>query len=285
MAVKGVAKLLFLGRISSSAILSQLILIWYNPKTGVAARQFLGCWFPLFAFADSRVRNSASGQLSFEEAFFPTLDRAIAMSEKDSEDLEADEFEMTPSEIDNMIGFVINLMTEAVQVKMAISVCHKIIDQGNEDQDVDNRIGERFLIKTLTCLTIDMGTKAQLKELQVLGEKIQSMIADVTIRFSQASIKKLSKFFDRVEMILSHLKDDANSSQLGMEDADRTLRQDRQTSDRCASRTSVSSAAASDARADNEDGDGDEDDEDERTLIDYNNLSHRSRGNDSMVVD
>lgn len=278
VAVKGVAKLLFLGRISSTEILSQLILIWYNPKTEIAVRQFLGSWFPLFAFSDSRVRNSASGQLSFEEAFFPTLERAIEMNQKD--ELESDEFEITPAQIDNLIGFVINLMTEAVQVKMAISVCHKIIDEGNDDSDVGSRISERFLLKTLTSLVIDTGSKAQLKELQVLGEKIKSLIADLSIRFSQASVKKLGKFFDRVEIILSHLKDDANSSQLGMEDADRTLREEAEASARSASR--ASSAVTSDANGEHND---DEDEDGERTLIDYNNLSSRSRANDSMQTD
>ena len=289
IAVKGVAKLLFLGRISSTAILSQLILIWYNPKTVSAARQFLGSWFPLFAFADSRVRNSASGQLSFEEAFFPALERVILMSQKNSEDRNADEFEMTSAQIDNLIGFVLNLMTEAVQVKLAISVCHKIIDLGSDDSNVETRIGERFLLKSLTSLVVDTGTKAQLKELKVLGEKIKSLIDDVSIRFTQASGKKLTKFFDRVDFILSHLKDDANSSQMGMpltesqsterDDADRTLREEGEAAGRPTSRASASSARTSGNGERDESEDGDE------TLIDYNNLSSRNIANDNMETD
>lgn len=188
-----------------------------------------------------------------------------------------DEFPITAQQIENLIVFVVNLMTESVQVKVAISVCHKILDL-DEDRDDDDSFmfDERFMLKALTSLVIDVGTKAQLRELQILGEKIQCCAADRRIRFSQASIKKLTKFFDRVEIILSHLKDDANSSQLGMDEAaDRTLRDETQ---RPSSRSSVRSDVTSntDTGAAAPDDDDEEEEDADRTLIDYHNLSARS---------
>lgn len=52
-AVEGMAKLMLSGGVQSSALLSRLLLLWYNPLTeeDVRLRSCLGVFFPIYAFS------------------------------------------------------------------------------------------------------------------------------------------------------------------------------------------------------------------------------------------
>ncbi|XP_008109506.1 condensin complex subunit 3 isoform X2 [Anolis carolinensis] len=69
VSAEGLAKLMFIGRLSSAKLLSRLILLWYNPVTEEdnRLRHSLGVFFPLFAYSNR------ANQECFEEAFLPTL--------------------------------------------------------------------------------------------------------------------------------------------------------------------------------------------------------------------
>ena len=51
---EGLAKLLMSGRLFSAALLSRLLLLWYNPlaEDDARLRHTLGTFFPIFAFTD-----------------------------------------------------------------------------------------------------------------------------------------------------------------------------------------------------------------------------------------
>ena len=219
-AVKGVAKLLFLGRISSSTLLTRLLIMWYDERLTEEIRQFLGSWFPLFAFSDSRVRNSLSGQVAFEETFLPTLECAFKMSNKGEDSFEEDDFELPQHKVENLMSFMINLMNENVQPKVALAVCHKILDLFEKPDDDLFRFEDRVLCKCLQSLSVISATKAQLKELKLVLKKVVELAEEDPDRLSQNSLKKVKKVLDKVQEYLDQLKDEGNCSQLTIEQND-----------------------------------------------------------------
>ena len=68
---EGLAKLLMSGRVFSAALLSRLLLLWYNPlaEDDARLRHTLGTFFPIFAFTDRCVFEKAFLCLSFFSSF------------------------------------------------------------------------------------------------------------------------------------------------------------------------------------------------------------------------
>lgn len=217
---QGTGKLMLLGKVYSPLLLTQLILLWYNPFSTTAIKHFLGVYFPLFAFQNTRFRSSAAGQSAFEEAFIDTIEMAHIMNKKECHDFKDYEFGITPSEIENMIVFMANLMTDEAHVRVLDSVCNKIIDllpKKNQDDFV-----YKYLFKALSCLTIDSATNRQLKELKMLVDKIDKFVSSSSLaaKIPSISIRRLEKLSEKIESTLERMKEAGNNSSLSM---DRTL--------------------------------------------------------------
>lgn len=219
--VQGTGKLMLLGKVYSPHLLSQLILLWYNPTSTTAVRHFLGVYFPLFAFQDTKFRSSAAGQSAFEECFLETIGIVHEMSKKSANEHEIYEFEITQSEIENMIIFMSNLMTDDAHVRVINSVCNKIIDLISQRRFDD--LVYKYLFKALSCLTIDAATNRQLKELKILINKIQKQIttSPMVNKIPQVSVRRLEKVSIKIELALERLKESGNNSTLSA--GDRTI--------------------------------------------------------------
>ena len=216
VAVKGVCKMLFLGRISSTVLLSKLLLMWYNQETNQSIMHYLGSWFPIFAFQDNLVRSASSGQLAFEEAFLPTLETAFIMSNKPEEDLESGEFLMSDKQLENLVSFMINLMSESCQVSAALTVSHRFLElvKGNKN-DLKN-FEDKVLSKALLSLSILTATRRQLKELKVhINLIIKLLPTSFNRKLSKSGTSRVKKVLEKIDNLMEQMPPgDLDSSQV-----------------------------------------------------------------------
>lgn len=206
-AVKGVAKMLFLGRISSPELFTRLLIMWYDDDLSEMVKQFLGSWFPLFAYHDNKFRNSLTGQLAFEEAFLPTLERAYRMCLRSDESFEEGDFCISQEKVENLQAFMINLMNESTHTKVSLAVCHKILDLFDKSDSDLYGFEDKILCRSLQLLRVHTATKAQLEELAILLQKIIDYTDHDPTLVSNNSVKKVKKVYDEIQFCLESLKD------------------------------------------------------------------------------
>ncbi|XP_076461529.1 condensin complex subunit 3-like isoform X2 [Babylonia areolata] len=192
---EGLAKLLMSGRVFSPALLSRLLLLWYNPlaEDDAQLRHTLGTFFPIFAFT-----NSANQEL-FEEAFLPTL-RTIVNAPTTSP--------LNSVNPTNVADFLVEL-THAQRLlsaqsntavvrdnpchdSLAVKVCNEIL---SNPQSFQLRLWTRVL-KQL-CLSPDNLT--HLKHLAVLCQQMLEVVKE------KNSIKAVEKFHKTVNDLLAPL--------------------------------------------------------------------------------
>ena len=265
--VQGTGKLMLLGKVYSPHLLSQLILLWYNPNSTTQIRHFLGVYFPLFAFQDTKFRSSAAGQSAFEECFLETIGSVYEMTRKDPREYEPHEFEITPAEIENMIVFMTNLMNDDAHVRVMTSLCNRILDFLSKRRTDD--FVYKYLFKALSCLIIDAATKRQLKDLKILVSKIEKQVT--VLKLPQVSVRRLEKLSEKIDSSLERLKEAGNNSQLSL---DRTITNaEIDDDDNSDGRGERVGREQNDGEEEEDAAGGEEDDDDSTSAINYNLLN------------
>ena len=184
---EGLCKLLMIGSISSSKLLSRLLLIWYNPMTESDSklRHILGTFFPLYASM------SKAHQLSFESAFLPTMkvlfDAPVTspLAEIDCEDVGMFFVHLTREDMLQSYTGKAPMEGESsvtsVHDSLAAAVCNEILSSPDSMQT-------KTLIKILSSLQITHNNFVALRELKVLAEQLLNHVKDKLCR------KSLEKF-------------------------------------------------------------------------------------------
>lgn len=273
--VQGTGKLMLLGKVYSPHLLSQLILLWYNPNSTTQIRHFLGVYFPLFAFQDTKFRSSAVGQSAFEECFLETIGAVFEMTRKDPAEFDPHEFEITPAEIENMIVFMTNLMNDDAHVRVLMSLSNRILDFLSKRRTDD--FVYKYLFKALSCFIIDAATKRQLKDLRILVSKIEKQVT--LLKLPQVSVRRLEKLSEKIDSSLERLREAGNNSQLsldrtitaendGDDDDDGTERMEREPND-----------------GEEEDDAAGEEDDDSTSAINYNLLNKSYAADEDATID
>ncbi|KAI1289891.1 Condensin complex subunit 3 [Halotydeus destructor] len=194
VAVEGVAKMLTLGRIYSPPLLSRLLLIWYNTETAPKTKQFLGVYFPFFAYSDN-ARTTSAGQSTFEECYLDTIKLAHKNSELDEDSEELIESPLSQIEIENLVGFVTQMLNEESAVRVAISTLNELINLYEEDEIHSNLI--RYYFKALSVLPLSSASKNQVDEISVLLEKLSEY------PMPTLSSRRVSKLKEKVTLMKS----------------------------------------------------------------------------------
>ncbi|RWS01908.1 condensin complex subunit 3-like protein [Dinothrombium tinctorium] len=218
IAAQGVAKLLLLGRLYSPNLLSQLIIKWYRSDVYPETKHFLGVFIPIYAFSDVKYSpvNSTqlSGQTAVEECFMETIEtvykhKYVAQNMNHSRFSQETVFETDIATIDleNMIHFFVELMSDEIHPRIAVIVCQKMMDilQLNSSAafKAQSEMLVKFLPKVLSLLTLSVASKPQLRDLRVLIRNIKTNIENRITKCPQIVLKRLDKFASKIEMCLS----------------------------------------------------------------------------------
>ncbi|XP_037114328.1 condensin complex subunit 3 isoform X1 [Syngnathus acus] len=191
---QGLAKLMYMGRISSSKILSRLILLWYNPVTedDVRLRSCLGVFFQLYA------RESRAHQEVVEESFLPTM-RTLMKAPATSPLAEVD--------VSNVVKLFVELThpsslmkpsanTEEVGVHdyLAVRMCGEML--------LDPTAPEvRLYAKTLSYLELT-GNEMVRKDLLSLLQQLVQVVKDrVCLRALEKMISQLGASKEQAELV------------------------------------------------------------------------------------
>ena len=128
------------------------------------------------------------------------------MSNKDPDDLKAGEIILTDKQIENLISFMINLMSETSQVSVALNVSHKFLQLvRSPSHDEMDRFEDKVLSKALSLLSILTATRGQLKELRLLTKKIIQLLPESQRKITKNTNIRLSKFLDKIENLLDQM--------------------------------------------------------------------------------
>ncbi|KAM9819142.1 condensin complex subunit 3 [Syngnathus typhle] len=191
---QGLAKLMYMGRISSSKILSRLILLWYNPVTedDVRLRSCLGVFFQLYA------RESRAHQEVVEESFLPTM-RTLMKAPATSPLAEVD--------VSNVVKLFVELThpsslmkpsanTEEVGVHdyLAVRMCGEML--------LDPTAPEvRLYAKTLSYLELTGNEMVRKDLLSLLQQLIQVVKDRVCLRALEKMISQLRASKEQAELV------------------------------------------------------------------------------------
>lgn len=183
---EGIGKLLFQGCVSSSNLLTQLILLWYNPVTEDDShlRHFLGVFLP--AFASSKKCN----QEQFEEAFLPTLS-ALFEAPYSSPLAQIDQYNVAKFMLELTNPYLIPNQKQDVTIhdRLSINICNEILKNPHSGQT-------QLFAKILNYLKLSSNAISVLKDLDILCETILKI--NPVIR----GIKSMEKFHHTVQSYL-----------------------------------------------------------------------------------
>ncbi|XP_013389850.1 condensin complex subunit 3-like [Lingula anatina] len=189
---EGLAKLLLSGRMVSAKLLSRLLLLWFNPVTEDDShlRHCLGTFFPVFAFA------GRTNQEIVEQAFLPTL--KTLFNAPASSPL-----------ADVNVSSVAELMTQLTSHKHLLQAPHGdteiqessvhdnlAVTISNEVLSDPNSFNVRTLVKVLNLLELSPGNTSNLKDLQVLADRMLEEVKE------KQCVKALEKFQKSVSNLL-----------------------------------------------------------------------------------
>lgn len=211
--VQAIGKLLTLGKIYAPNLLTRLLLIWYNPNSTQKIKNFLGMFFPFFAYSDNKSRNVTNGQSTFEECYVDTIVTAFKGTLVDETTFEVIEATLSPILIENMTTYMTQMLGEDAAVRVFISVANNILNVLKDEptrEEVDD-LAAKYLMKALIVLPIEAATKGQLKEIRSLLEQIAE---EFTQHNKSPCLRRVAKISEKVDNFLSKLGGESDSSQL-----------------------------------------------------------------------
>ncbi|XP_033479053.2 condensin complex subunit 3 isoform X2 [Epinephelus lanceolatus] len=193
-AAEGLAKLMYIGRISSAKMLSRLVLLWYNPVTedDTRLRHCLGVFFQLYARA-SRVHQEV-----VEEGFLPTV-RTLMNAPATSPLAEVD--------INNVVELLVELTRPSALIKpstnteevcvhdyLAVRMCGEMLKDPTAPE-------VRLYAKTLSNLELSRDETVR-KDLQTLLQQLVQVVKDrVCLRALEKMIYQLVDSKEQAELL------------------------------------------------------------------------------------
>ncbi|XP_068227080.1 condensin complex subunit 3 [Palaemon carinicauda] len=168
-AAEGLCKLLLASRITSSKLLSQLILVWYNPETedDSLLRHMLGVFFPLYASF------GGANQESLCSAVLPTLQTLFNASSRSP---------LADVDVNDVANFLISITnptfasedaSEQVNTHdtLVFTLCTEILANPNGSWT-------KVLIRCLNHLNLTPANYSTLRQIKVLSEKMLKKVRD-----------------------------------------------------------------------------------------------------------
>jgi hypothetical protein len=129
------------------------------------------------------------------------------MSSKFKEDLEEGEFVMSDKELENLISFMVNLMTDCSQVAVALLVAEKFLQllRDNSNDHLKN-YEDKVLSKALNQLYINTGTRGQLKKLRTYANLIIEILpTSFNRKMTKNGIARVNKFESKISSLLEEM--------------------------------------------------------------------------------
>ena len=96
----------------SPQLLSKLIILWYDPDSSEELRQFLGVFLPIYSGVNMKA--NLKGENAFEECFIKTVETVYNEA-------------LNYVNLDNMINFVLELMSDEGHKVLAKSVANQSV--------------------------------------------------------------------------------------------------------------------------------------------------------------
>lgn len=208
LAMVGLYKLLMACRITSSALLSRLILMWYSPVTDgdESLRQPLSYFLTLYASQCPR------SQETLEQAFMPTL-RTLMQAPVTSP--------LTQIDKESVSRLLLNLTRPGINKyhskmshihnNLALTICNAILD-------CDDSTNVAVLLKALSALELSLDDAVYREELKTLVKRVREIFNISKEKLFIRSLDKIRTLIelaaDNVSMRTTEVDNTAASSQL-----------------------------------------------------------------------
>ncbi|XP_077575069.1 condensin complex subunit 3 [Stigmatopora nigra] len=191
---EGLAKLMYMGRMSSAKILSRLILLWYNPITedDIRLRHCLGVFFQLYA------RESRAHQEVIEECFLPTV-RTLMNAPPTSPLAEVD--------VNNVVELFVELTHPSVLIKpstntgganvhdyLAVRMCGEILTDPTAPEI-------RFYAKAMKNLELSRDETVKKDILSLLQQLVQVVKDRTSLRALEKMMTLLMDSKEQTELL------------------------------------------------------------------------------------
>uniref|UniRef100_A0A672FJW0 Nuclear condensin complex subunit 3 C-terminal domain-containing protein n=1 Tax=Salarias fasciatus TaxID=181472 RepID=A0A672FJW0_SALFA len=191
---EGLAKLIYMGRMSSSKMLSRLVLLWYNPVTedDTRLRHCLGVFFQLYA------RESRAHQEVVEDSFLPTV-RTLLNAPATSPLAEVD--------ITNVVELFVELTRPSSLIKpnllkqevcvhdyLAVRLCGEMLNDPTAPE-------VRLYAKTLSSLDLSRDETVRKDLLSLLQQLVQVVKDRVCLRALEKMIYQLADSKEQTELL------------------------------------------------------------------------------------
>ncbi|KAK3911621.1 Condensin complex subunit 3 [Frankliniella fusca] len=186
VAIEGLYKLLMACRITSSALLSRLILLWYSPVTegDEELRQPLGVFLTVYASQCPR------SQETLEQAFLPTL-RTLMQAPASSP--------LTSIDKDSVARLFLNLTRPGcnkfhskmshIHNNLALTICNAILD-------CDDSTFIAVLLKALVALDLSLDDPVFREELKTLVDSVKKVFVMTKEKLYIRYVNKISQLID-----------------------------------------------------------------------------------------
>ncbi|XP_071359364.1 condensin complex subunit 3 [Trachinotus anak] len=219
---EGLAKLMYIGRISSAKMLSRLVLLWYNPLTedDTRLRHCLGVFFQLYA------RESRVHQEVVEESFLPTV-RTLMNAPATSPLAEVD--------INNVVELLVELTRPSALIKpstnteevcvhdyLAVRMCGEMLKDPTAPE-------VRLYAKTLSNLELSRDGTVR-KDLQTLLQQLVQVVRDrVCLRALEKMVYQLVDSKEQAELLSASALQplDVNADEAATEDPSKSAKRGR----------------------------------------------------------
>ncbi|MED6247298.1 hypothetical protein ATANTOWER_022637 [Ataeniobius toweri] len=215
---EGLAKLMYMGRISSAKMLSRLVLLWYNPVTedDGCLRHCLGVFFQLYAC------ESRSHQEVVEESFLPTV-RTLLNAPATSPLAEVD--------INNVVELLVELTRPSVLIKpsantevsvhdyLAVRMCGEMLKDPTAPE-------VRLYAKTLSNLELSREETTREDLTTLLQQLVQEVKDRVCLRALEKMLHQLVDSKEQAEVLSASALQplDVNADEAATEDPSKSAK-------------------------------------------------------------
>ncbi|CAG2166755.1 unnamed protein product [Oppiella nova] len=194
---QGIGKLFILGRMYSPQLLSKLIILWYDPDSSEELRQFLGVFLPIYSGVNMKA--NLKGENAFEECFIKTVETVYNEA-------------LNYVNLDNMINFVLELMSDEGHNVLAKSVANQIITRIGAN-GLDDTLCNKYYLRVLSVLRLTEMTKHDIKEYKLLIKKIERALNKQKVK-TKLTVNRLQTIKLKIEKQIDVIKH--NTSQVSI---------------------------------------------------------------------
>lgn len=205
--IKAACRMLMLERIYSPEIMSELILLWYKQKTP-EIRQLIGIFLPGYAAAPIQSGHINTRQRLLIECFMRTIEKVWKLSYGQlNASTRSDMYEVDNIDTDNMISFMLELLTGENQYIVVRDVCKRILKilriQRDDEYEMEEPLLSHYLAIAISKYRLNQLKKQDLK---TLNETFETIMGEK--RFGELNKRVSSKFTkvsQKIQLLLEKL--------------------------------------------------------------------------------